>query len=116
MSLYIPILISIRRQQKQIHASEETSKGKSHKGTVVLCAVIVYYFISYTPILIANTIPETFDRPVAPSTNDTLSQFVNSLGVFAWAPSFVNPFLYGMLNKSFRTELFGYCTCCISYR
>ena len=111
MGLYIPILVSIEQQQSKIQASDQTSIKKNHKGTVVLCVVILYYFTCYTPQLVANTLPQVLDQPMESSANGSLGDFINFLGILVCTPTFVNPFLYGMLNQSFRKELFGYCTC-----
>ena len=100
---YFVIIMAIRKQLKKSNATL-----KDYKGTLVLFLSMVYFLMSYLPLFIIYTLPQTLDLPLPDPTITILLIVINAS---SYSTGFVNILLYGVSNKSFWVAL---CSICVS--
>ena len=91
--LYIPVLMAIRHQLKR-----DSEGMKKHHGTIKLCIVIVYFYLSWPFLILQFSVAHFYNMPF----NDIRMQIMSFLShMFAFSSSFVNPLIYGMNVSGF---------------
>ena len=97
-TLYIPVLLTIRKQLKK----NMTRRWRDYKGTLKLCAVMVYYLINLFPFLVSTCFVEYLD-----TNSSKILTTISSL--LFYSSGLVNPFLYGMFTHSFLKKFCKEC-------
>ena len=100
-SMYIPILITIRKQHRAVQqqmSNHEQSTGiaTSHRGTIMLCAAMIYFTISYIPMLVFLQVPGL--RFVLLGSQEMMSRIL-IVNLSACSGCILNPFLYGLCSS-----------------
>ena len=96
--MYIPILITIRKQHRAVQqqmSNQEQSTGTatSHKGTIMLCAAMIYFTISYIP-----TMAFVRDPKLRTPWLGSQEMMIVGLGIIfsSCSSCILNPFFYGL--------------------
>lgn len=109
--LYIPVLAAIRKQRRAIHqqlaaqghipnlppGTNQPPESLSHKGTIMLCAAMVYFVISFVPMLIFLWHPYLRSLSV---TSQELLLWDILVKFFSFSSCIINPFFYGLNLKT----------------
>ena len=110
--LYVPILVTIRRQTKGKNGDEH--QAKKYRGTIMLSVVIIYIFVVWLGYFIILATPAIRNLPLD-DTGPTAVLGKILLYMCSSTPV-VNPLLYGLCNRRFWNMLKQCCKCCMNGR
>ena len=86
IGLYVPVLAALRKQLKR-----DSVDMRRHPGTILLCAVIVVFTVSWIPMSIMFFVPQFLNMNIT-----DVQQLISVGATFAFSSTCVNPFLYGL--------------------
>ena len=110
---YLRIFSTVRNHNRNVHLPGNPISLVNVEDVKVartIFLVVVFFNLCWIPILTVNVLDDVFQRWIFPTEVYILNSFLGTLS------SAVNPLLYGVMNKSFRTNYLKLlrCTYCRS--
>ena len=110
---YLRIFSTVRNHNRNLHPPNNLISSVNVEDVKVartIFLVVVFFNLCWIPILTVNVLDDVFQRWIFPTEVYILNSFLGTLS------SAVNPLLYGVMNKSFRTNYLKLlrCTYCRS--
>ena len=110
---YLRIFSTVRNHNRNVHPPNNLISSVNVEDVKVartIFFVVVFFNLCWIPILTVNVLDDVFQRWIFPTEVYILNSFLGTLS------SAVNPLLYGVMNKSFRTNYLKLlrCTYCRS--
>ena len=110
---YSRIFSTVRNHNRNLHLPNNLISSVNVEDVKVartIFLVVVFFNLCWIPILTVNVLDDVFQRWIFPTEVYILNSFLGTLS------SAVNPLLYGVMNKSFRTNYLKLlrCTYCRS--